>query len=301
MLEQIALTVEERERGSRLDRFLRVRLPGLPAKSIRFAIEAGEVRVNGMAGEKGETLRAGDQVSVHQVAEERDWLPEPGELPGASVLYEDEWVVVLEKPPDLHTEPQRPREKGTLAGFLLHRYPFVERISPTPGLTLLTRLDYATSGAVPAALGEQSFATLTRDREQGRIRKVYACVVAGRLQEEMILSQRIDSGGGTRVQVLSGSREPDPLRWTTVTPIREGENATLARATICRGKRHQIRAHLAAAGFPILGDRRYSAVPPVGPGKERLMLHASEVVFPHPQTGKPMRVVSPLPGEFRVT
>lgn len=300
MMEWIALAVEEREGGSRLDRFLRTRLPGLPAKSIRFAIEAGEVRVNGESGTKGTSLRAGDRVSVRRIAEERDWMPEPGELPGASVLYADESVAVLEKPPDVHTEPQRPKEPGTLAGFLFHRFPFVERISPTPGLTLLTRLDYATSGAVPAALDERSFAFLTREREQGRIRKVYACVVAGRMRDAIILSGRIDSEGGAGVRVRPGSREPDPLRWTTVTPVREGENATLVRAVICRGKRHQIRAHLAAAGFPILGDRRYSAVPPEGPGKERLMLHATEVEFPHPRTGEPVRVVSPLPGEFRI-
>lgn len=301
MLERIHMIVEEREGGSRLDRFLRRRFPGLPAKSIRFAIEAGEVLVNGAVGVKGDSLSTGEQVSVQRIAEERDWLPEPGELPGASVLYEDDSVAVLEKPPDAHTEPQKPKERKTLAGFLLHRFPFVEQVSGGPGLTLLTRLDYATSGAVPAALSHQSFAFLTREREQGRIRKVYACIVAGRMRETMVLAGRIESGGGSRVKVHAGSREPDPLRWTTVTPVREGEHATLVQAAICRGKRHQIRAHLAAAGFPILGDRRYSAVPPCGPGRERLMLHASEVEFPHPRTGEPVRVVSPLPGEFQVT
>lgn len=301
MLERITLIVEDREEGGRLDRFLRIRLPEIPAKSIRFAIEAGEVRVNGMGGVKGDALHAGDRISIRRIAEERDWLPEPGDLPGASVLYEDGSVTVLEKPPGVHTEPQRPKEPGTLAGFLLHRFPFVARISPAPGLTLLTRLDYSTSGAVAAALDASSFAFLSREREQGRIRKVYTCIVAGRMREAMVLSGRIDGEGGTRVRVRPGSPEPDPDRWTTVTPVREGENATLVRAGICRGKRHQIRAHLAAAGFPILGDRRYSAVPPEGPGKERLMLHASEVEFTHPRTGEPFLVVSPLPGEFRVT
>ena len=299
MRERIAMVVGEGEGGSRLDRFLRIRLPELPARSIRFAIEAGEVLINGATGRKGEPLRCGDRISVLRIAEGRDWLPCPGELPGAAVLFEDEWVSVLDKPPDVHTEPQRPRETGTLAGFLLHRHPHVEQISPTPGLTLLTRLDFATSGAVPAALTEQSFAFLTREREQGRIRKVYTCLVAGRLREPMVLSARIDGGGGPRVRVESGSRDPDPSRWTTVTPVRAGENATLLRASIRRGKRHQIRAHLAAAGFPILGDRRYSAVPPAGPGTARLMLHASESEFPHPRTGKPIRVESPLPPEFR--
>lgn len=301
MLERVGMIVEGGEGGIRLDRFLRGRLPAVPAKSIRFAIESKEVRVNGRAAGKGDSLRAGDRVFVHRIAESRDWLPVPGRLPGAAVLFEDESIAVLEKPPDVHTEPQRPGEPGTLAGFLLHRYPFVEQVSPTPGLTLLTRLDYATSGAVPAALQDRSFAFLTREREQGRIRKVYACVVAGRMREPMVLSGRIDSEGGTSVRVLPGGREPDPVRWTTVTPVEQGERSTLVRAEISRGKRHQIRAHLATAGFPIVGDRRYSAVPPEGPGAIRLMLHASEVEFPHPRTGMPFRIESPLPAEFRIT
>jgi 23S rRNA-/tRNA-specific pseudouridylate synthase len=70
------------------------------------------------------------------------------------------------------------------------------------------------------------------------------------------------------------------------------------RAEISRGKRHQIRAHLAAAGFPVVGDRRYSAVPPEGAGRTRLMLHAADVNFLHPKSGERMTVVSPLPEEF---
>lgn len=300
MMERIGLIVEPHEGGSRLDRFLRRRFPAVPAKSVRFAIESKEVRVNGTAAGKGNSLRVGDRVFVHRIAETRDWLPVPESLPGAFVLFEDECVAVLEKPPDVHTEPQRPMEPGTLAGFLRDRYPYVERISPTPGLTMLTRLDYATSGAVPAALREQSFSFLAREREQGRIRKVYACVVTGRMRDPIVLSGRIDSGGGTKVRVRPGVRETDPSRWTTVTPVRQGEHVTLVRAEICRGKRHQVRAHLAAAGFPVVGDRRYSAVPPKGPGAHRLMLHASEVEFFHPRTGKPFRVVSPIPKGFEV-
>jgi len=301
MLERMTWIVAEGEREIRMDRFLRRRLPGIPSKSIRFAIEAGEVRINGAVGPKGQLLLPGDRVSARRIAEELDWMPVPGNIPGASVLYEDENVAVLEKPTDVHTEPHRPGETGTLAGFLLHRFPAVSRISSTPGLTLLTRLDYATSGGVPAALDEPSFRFLAREREQGRIRKVYACIVAGRMREAMVLDRLIDSSGGATVTVRTGRRETDPFRWTNVIPIREGSGSTLIRAEIRRGKRHQIRAHLAAAGFPILGDRRYSAVPAGGPGAKRLMLHAKEVTFVHPRTGEEIRIESPLPDTFRIS
>ncbi len=296
--EDIVLTVNEGEGGIRLDRFLRERLPGLPSRSVRFAIEAGEVRVGTKKVSKGRILAAEEVVVVRRIAETADWIPEPGDLPGAAVLFADEAVAVLEKPPDVHTEAHRPRERGTLAGYLRYRFPSVERFSSAPGLTLLTRLDYATSGAVPAALTEEAFDFLSRERDNGEIRKTYFCLVYGRLDEERILSFRIDAEGGETVRVRTEEADPDPKRWTTVMPVRHRGSVTLLRAEISRGKRHQIRAHLAAAGLPVVGDRRYSAVPPEGAGKTRLMLHAAEVTFRHPGRGQQMTVVSPLPEEF---
>ncbi len=112
MREEIILTVEERENGTRLDRFLRARLPGLPSRSVRFAIETGEVRVDGRKGRKGQFLAPEQEVAVFRIAEEQDWMPAPGDLPGASILFADDEMVVLEKPPDVHTEPHRPGEGG---------------------------------------------------------------------------------------------------------------------------------------------------------------------------------------------
>jgi 23S rRNA pseudouridine1911/1915/1917 synthase len=294
MREGIALRVEESESGTRLDRFLRARLPGVPSRSVRFAIEAGEVRVDGEKGRKGRPLFAGEGVIV----EARDWLPEPCELPGAAVLFADDVVAVLEKPSDVHTEPHRPGEKGTLAGYLLGKFPLVAEFSGSPGLTLLTRLDYATSGAIPAALTPEALDFLSREREKGEIRKTYYCLVSGHLEKELTLSFRIDTGGGKTVRVKTEARDPDPKRWTTVTPVLAKNSVTLVRAEIARGKRHQIRAHLAAAGFPVVGDRRYSAVPPEGAGHERLMLHAAQVAFLHPVRKERMTVVSPIPKDF---
>lgn len=285
--------------GTRLDRFLRKSLPDLPARSVAFAIGAGDVTVGGERARKGRILRAGEAVRVRRIADRDDWLPVPGDLPGAEVLFGDADVAVLSKPADVHTEPHRPGEEGTLAGFLLFRYPSVAGISREPGLTLLTRLDYATSGAVPAALGPGAFAFLLREREKGRIEKTYVCLVHGLLEREMSLSFVLETEGGERVRVRKDRNETDPRYWTAVAPVRRSGACTLVRAVISKGKRHQIRAHLAAAGFPIVGDRRYGAVPPEGPGAVRLMLHAAEVSFAHPATKEPLRVAAPLPEEFR--
>jgi len=300
MREEIILTVEERENGTRLDRFLRARLPGLPSRSVRFAIETGEVRVDGRKGRKGQFLAPEQEVAVFRIAEEQDWMPAPGDLPGASILFADDEMVVLEKPHDVHTEPHRPGEGGTLAGYLRWKFPSVTTLSSLPGLTLLTRLDYATSGAVPAALTKEALDFLSREREKGEIRKTYYCLVNGSIEKEMTLSYRIDAEGGETVRVRTEFRDPAPMRWTIVTPVRGDGSVTLVKVEISRGKRHQIRAHLAVAGFPVVGDRRYAAVPPGGAGKKRLMLHAAEVAFLHPGKRERMSVHSPIPEDFDV-
>jgi 23S rRNA pseudouridine1911/1915/1917 synthase len=299
MLTLQSLDVLPGESGARLDRFLRGRFPGVPSRSVRFAIEGGAVRVDGADSPKGRILREGETVTVASLAEDTDWLPVPSLLPGASVAYEDPHVAVLCKPQDAHTEPQRPLEAGTLAGYLRMLHPEVAGISPAPGLTLLTRLDFATSGAVPAALTAQAWTFLRHEREMGAIGKRYLCLVEGDVTEPIPIDYAIDAAGGGTVRVRKERADPDPCRWTWVEPVGSVvAGRTLVRATISRGKRHQIRAHLAAAGHPIVGDRRYAAVPPEGPGKTRLMLHAEEVTFRHPATGEPLRVVCPPGPEF---
>ena len=301
MLTFQSLAVPREAEGIRIDRFLRDRFPGVPSRSVRFALDGGAVRVGGVPFPKGRILREGEIVTVAALAEGMDWLPAPSDLPGASVVYEDSHVAVLCKPPDAHTEPQRPLEAGTLAGYLRKLHPEVADIAPAPGLTLLTRLDFATSGAVPAALSETAWIFLRHEREMGAIRKRYLCLVEGDVPEPVPIDYAIDSGGGGTVRVRKESADPDPSRWTWIEPAGIPEaGRTLVRATISRGKRHQIRAHLAAAGHPIVGDRRYAAVPKVGPGKRRLMLHAEEVTFRHPATGETMRITCPPGPEFTV-
>jgi 23S rRNA pseudouridine1911/1915/1917 synthase len=294
-----SLDVLSGESGTRLDRFLRDRFPEVPSRSVRFAIEGGTVRVGGAPSPKGCILREGETVTVASLAEAWDWFPVPSDLPGASIAYEDSHVAILCKPHDVHSEPQRPQEAGTLAGFLRKLHPEVVEISPAPGLSLLTRLDFATSGAVPAALTAQAWTFLRHEREKGAIVKRYLCLVEGDVADSIPIDYSIESGGGGTVRVRKEKADPDPCRWTWIEPVRGvGSGRTLVRATISRGKRHQIRAHLAAAGHPIVGDRRYSAVPSAGPGKTRLMLHAEEVTFRHPATEEPLRVVCPPGAEF---
>ncbi len=300
MMQGLRLRVAPSCGGMRLDRFLRHALPALPPRSVDYAIASGDVSLGGERARKGRILRPGEEVVVRRIPEEADWLPEAGLLPGASVLYEDESVTVLDKPAEAHTEPLRPREAGTLAGYLLHLHPEVAEFARAPGLSLVARLDFGVSGAVPGALSADALAFLLREREGGRLRKTYACLVSGRVAEETTVSFLLDTRGGGKVRVRTDRREPDPLYWTVVTPVRRTGRLTLVRAAIAKGKRHQVRAHLAAAGLPIVGDALYGTGPAEAPGEGRLMLHAAEVSFRHPARGGIVTVGSPLPRGFDV-
>jgi 23S rRNA pseudouridine1911/1915/1917 synthase len=295
MKKGLLFRVPSSDAGVRLDRFLRMHLPGLPPRSVRFALEAGDVTVCGKRAAKGRLLAEGEEVAVRRIPEPEDWLPVSGDLPGVSVLFDDGAVIVLDKPAGCHTEPQRPLEQGTLAGYLRKIHPHVAVFAETPGLSLLTRLDRDASGAVLAALTREAFLFLRRERERGSIVKSYVCVVNGPLEKAETLSFAMDTAGGERVRVRTDRREPDPLYWTEVEPLRALRDRTIVRASLSKGKRHQVRAHLAAAGFPVAGDRLYGREA-TSPG--RLLLHAATVTFVHPVGKGRVSVSSPLPPEF---
>jgi 23S rRNA-/tRNA-specific pseudouridylate synthase len=221
-----------------------------------------------------------------------------GGLPAGSVLYSDAHVAVLDKQPGVHTEPLRPEEEGTLLEYFLLRFPQAVRLVESAGSTLLSRLDFDTSGAVLAALTEPAFRFLVGERKAGRIFKRYVCRVAGRFEREETIRYELATRGTDRVRVHRKVAETDPAFWTEATPIGGDGSTTLVSVRIVKGKRHQIRAHMAAAGHPIVGDRLYGGTEDRGRGSGRLLLHAAEVTFAHPESGTRMTVVSPLPEGF---
>jgi 23S rRNA pseudouridine1911/1915/1917 synthase len=295
MKERLHFRVSSSATGVRLDRFLRMHLPDLPSRSVRFALEAGYVTVSGKWAAKGRLLVEGEEVAVRRIPEPEDWLPVAGGLPGVSVLLDDGSVIVLDKPAGCHTEPQKPLEQGTLAGYLRKIHPSVAAFAGTPALSLLTRLDRDASGAVPAALTGEAFQFLRGERERGGILKTYICIVYGRFEKAMSLSFAMETAGGERVRVRTNRHEPDPLYRTEVEPLRVLGDRTVVRASLSKGKRHQVRAHLAAAGFPVAGDRLYGREATPG---GRLLLHAATVTFIHPVRMGRISVSSPLPPEF---
>jgi 23S rRNA pseudouridine1911/1915/1917 synthase len=232
------------------------------------------------------------------------------------VLFEDEHLAVVEKPPGMHTAPLRAGETGTLLECILGRYP---EVAAVPGIRpvepgLLHRLDGGTSGLVVVARTPSAFARLREIFESGRAHKEYtACTAPGALApgtpapaETSVTSRFAPFGAGRKMVrvVLPAEARRGVLREATADSyttrlrvLRRTAAAALVSARIDRGFRHQVRTHLAHAGLPILGDPLYGA--PLPPGAApRMYLHASRIELPHPVTGAALSVVSPLPPEF---
>ncbi len=223
------------------------------------------------------------------------------------VRYEDEAILVVDKPAGLHTAPNRlPPGPDTLLAMVLASFP---EVSQVPGLKpsehgLLQRLDRDTSGLVVIARTPQAFDGLRPQFASGLVRKEYraVCAVGDTAQQSLTIASRFAPAGPgrrtVRVVLQEVPREATARIYTTeASVIRRKGGFALVSVIIFSGFRHQIRAHLSHAGWPIFGDPLYGV--PVPPGSaQRLYLHATALSLTHPVTGKQLQVVSPLPGEF---
>ena len=306
-------TVAVSQTGVRLERFVKELFPGHSRRDVQVWIRDGKVLCNGRPGKKGTILAPGDCVEFASL------LPE---TPGAvlqpdpevhfEILYRDSFLIALDKPAGISTHPLRPGEMGTLANGLLAHCPEVQGIGYSdrePGL--LHRLDRGTSGVVLAALKEAAFENLRLQFEQERVIKVYAAVVVGVPPARGLIDFPIGSAGRRSSRLVTEVPGKSQRRLRHIQPaqtrcrlVRSAGRYSLVRLLMTSGVRHQLRVHLAGIGHPVVGDSLYAG--PVGRDSDstgmlagRHLLHASAIVFYHPADGRRLRILSPLPEDFR--
>jgi 23S rRNA pseudouridine1911/1915/1917 synthase len=307
-----ALLVEPSEIGLRLDTFL-VRRNLVPsAAAARRALASSVVRVDGRVVKKGYRLEAGERVDLGQgpaeLAELTELRANP-ELPLA-VLYADDALVAVDKPPGVPSHPLRAGEGATVAGAIVARFPECARASPDPREAGLGhRLDIGTSGVLVAARSRAGWHRLREALSGPACEKTYLAEVRGRFPDSdaaakdfvlpgerrhsFVVSCPIGRQGrrGGKVKLASG-RQPLPAR-TEIALVEARPGGALVEARLAHGRAHQVRAHLAYLGIPVRGDATY------GDGADdpgaHLHLHAWTISFPHPTTGKLLRIEAPLP------
>ena len=216
--------------------------------------------------------------------------PQPEEGP-LTIIYEDEWTLVVNKPAGVVVHPTYKNTSGTILNAVLWRVR--DRPGAQPGI--LTRLDKDTSGLVVIALMPDVHATMQKDAAAGRTTKHYLAVVVGSpepRQGQIVLPLARDAGDRRRV-VVTPDGAPCETRYEVLS-CHEGQS--IVRCELVTGRTHQIRVHLAARGWPILGDRVYG-VP--DENITRQALHAWRVSLLHPITRQPLEFEAPIPADMR--
>lgn len=275
------------ETGERLDLFLSRRL-GRSRSSVKRIIHEGRVRVGGEV-EAVAARRVGRGERVEVLVEEEGLVEEEIPVP---ILYEDEHVLVVDKPAGLVVHPGAGNASGTLVNALVGRGISGGEDPVRPGI--VHRLDRDTSGVMVVAKGEPAFSRLVRMMSEREVRRVYRAVVVG---EGLPQTGTVDSPVG---------RDPDRptlmtagvgrAAVTNFRTLREGGGHAMLEVHPVTGRTHQIRVHLSAIGHPVYADPLYGAAVP----GRRLWLHAEKLGFEHPVSGERLYFVAPPPEDLRL-
>jgi 23S rRNA pseudouridine1911/1915/1917 synthase len=300
--------VTEAEQGSRLDLFLALREADLSRSQIKKAIEEGRVAVNCACRMRpGARLKTGDVVClIRTPPEEYHLIPEDIPL---QVLYEDKSIIVLVKPAGMVVHPAAGNYRGTLVHALQHHCKDLSGIGGVLRPGIVHRLDKDTSGLMVVAKSDQAHESLTGQFKGRVVTKKYKALVYGNIRgEEGVINLPIGRHPSDRKKMSTRSRRGKEAvtRWK----VAERFGAlTLLDVEIDTGRTHQIRVHLNAIGYPVVGDTVYGnsrRIHAVGDSDirarlervTRQILHAATIGFHHPVTGEFMTFSSPLPEDM---
>ena len=282
--------------GERLDAFLARCAENLSRSAAQKLIEEGHVLRNGRPGKKNDKLNIGDTID-YTIPEPKAVDIAPKEIP-LDIIYEDEDVLVINKPKGLVVHPAAGHLDDTLVNGLL--YAMGDELSGINGELrpgIVHRIDKDTSGLLAVAKNDLAHAVLASQLKDHTMARTYEAIVCGSFRED---SGTVDAPIGRhptdrkRMCVTQRNSKDAVTHWEVVKRYR---GYTHIRCRLETGRTHQIRVHMAYIGHPILGDTVYGAKKPV-PGLTGQCLHAAGLRFVHPRTGEPVELHCPLPPEF---
>lgn len=291
------VAIDAAQAGQRIDNFLLSRLKGVPRSHIYRILRRGQVRVNKGRIRADYRLQAGDSVRIPPIrtaARDGSWARLGAGVPerlAGSILYEDKWLLVINKPPGMAVHGGSGLSYGVIEALrvLRPRAPFLE---------LAHRLDRETSGCLVLAKRRSVLRMLHATLREGRVEKRYmallrGCFEGGARRVDAGLSKNVLRSGERVVRVQDDGKPAD----STFVPLRHYADATLMEVRLGTGRTHQIRVHAAHIGHPVAGDEKYGD-PDFNRhmqrcGLRRLFLHAVGIAFTLPEMGT-VRVQAPL-------
>jgi 23S rRNA pseudouridine1911/1915/1917 synthase len=301
-MEAREIAVPPEQEGERLDRFLVACLDGVSRSQVQKLIADGTVTVAGREARANLTLRIGDLVRVAGIAAQAS--PVEAEALPLEILYQDHELAVLNKPAGMVVHPAAGHASGTLVNALLHHLTDLSGVGGELRPGIVHRLDRGTSGVMVVAKTDRAHQELSRQFHDREVEKEYIALVWGVVQAGRRIEAAIGRDPVNRQKMSSRARRARHAV-TRITRAHHMPGLTLCQVAIHTGRTHQIRVHLSAIGHPIVGDSLYGGVHRRVPGDiravqrlERPFLHAVRLAFAHPEDGRRMEFIAPLPEDL---
>ena len=280
-------------RDERLDKFLASRETDLSRAQIAGLVAGGLVKVDGAIVKSSYRLRGGETVEMEMLPPPPSGVS-PQEIP-LSVIYEDEDILVIDKPAGMVVHPAPGHRRDTVANALLARLPGIEEVGDEQRPGIVHRLDMDTSGLMVAAKNRRAHRHVSGQIKDRSVLKGYTALAKGNIDPpEGVIKARIgrDNRNRKRMAVVDLGREAE----TSYRAVESAPGYTLLEVIPKTGRTHQIRVHLSALGYPIVGDALYGGK---DPRLERQFLHAHLLGIRLPGTGEYMEFTSPLPADLK--
>ncbi len=290
-------TIGPAQHGERLDRALALLVPEFSRSYLQQLMESGAVLLNGRpAAKPAHKVKAGDSgtVELRPTPQSQAFKPEPMAL---DVVFEDEHLLVLNKPAGLVVHPAPGNWSGTLLNGLL-AHDGVAQMLPRAGI--VHRLDKDTSGLMVVARSRATMDALVQAIAAREVARQYVALAhkpwTGPKQRQVDAPIGRDPRNRLRMAVVDLERNPGKSAVTVFDLLENADQGCLVRATLQTGRTHQIRVHMVSIGHPLVADELYGG--PAAAGMQRQALHAFRLAFSHPASGEPLEFVSPLPPDM---
>src|SRR2546430_6422383 len=279
----------------RIDRHLISVLPELSRSRVQQLIRAGFVRLNGETTRPRQLIRTGDQIELTKPPLEKiETRPEAIPL---EILFEDDDLIVINKPAGMTVHPGAGHHEHTLVNALLHHCSTLTGIGGKERPGIVHRLDKETSGCLVAAKNDIAHRELSKQFATRTVEKIYLALVAGKVRKQTgIIEQKIGRHPVHRQRMSVSSPRGRAAR-TEYRVLCSNEQASLLECRLYSGRTHQVRVHLHHLGHPVLGDKIYA--PRFAKNFPRQMLHALKLGFRQPRTGEWKNFEAPWPDEFK--
>lgn len=299
---ETVLVVDRSRPSERLDTWLRSRMPELSRGAIQRLMDEGHITIDGRSVKPTHAPRAGEQVRIY-LPDPKPAEAQPENIP-IQIVYEDECLLVLNKPPGLVVHPGAGHENQTLVNALLHHC--AGQLSGIGGVArpgIVHRLDQDTSGCMVVAKTDETHIALSAQFASRKVEKRYLAIACGavlRDSGEIRAAIARHSSHRKKMAVDEDGREAH----TSYQVLERLKGATLLEARLHTGRTHQVRVHFKFIGHPLVGDKTYGhrqnehLTDETGYDAPRQMLHSYELGFIHPRTGKRVAFQAPEPPDF---